>query len=134
VSHASRGSQSDSHSNSPTARRSTASSAREPSRGGPARAIGDVLPAALRGMGLPSRAQARRVFDAWARVADASWGSRAAPVSIQRGTLIVGVSSASLREDLVQFHAERLLGDLKRLLPADRVIAVRFVAAGEDSK
>jgi hypothetical protein len=93
-----------------------------------------VLPAALRGMGLPSRAQARRFFEAWARVADASWAGRASPVSLQRGTLLIGVSSAPLRDELARFHAERLLGELHRLLPDDRVIAVRFVAAGEDSK
>jgi len=104
---------------------------REPARGGPARPIGDVVPSALRGMGLPSRAQTRRVFDAWARVADPSWRDLAAPISLRQGTLLVGVSSAPLRDELARFRAAALLAALRAALPDDRLIAVRFVAASE---
>jgi hypothetical protein len=83
-------------------------------------------------MGVPSQAQVRRFADAWSTVADRGWAGRAAPVSFVRGTLVVAVTSAPLRERLAQFESERLLLALKERLPNDRVIAVRFVAAGED--
>ncbi len=107
---------------------------REPPRGGPARPIGDVVPAAIRGMALPPRAQVHRIQEAWTRVADPAWGARAVPVSLSHGTLFVGVSSASLRDELARFHAERLLRALVTQLPTDRVVALRFVATAEEPK
>ncbi|MFO0934095.1 MAG: DUF721 domain-containing protein [Planctomycetota bacterium] len=114
--------------------RGTSPERREPPRGGPARLIGDVVPAAIRGMALPPRAQVHRIQEAWARVADPSWGARAVPVSLSHGTLFVGVSSASLRDELARFHAERLLRALATQLPTDRVVALRFVATAEEPK
>jgi predicted nucleic acid-binding Zn ribbon protein len=102
---------------------------RESSRGGVARAIGDVLPSTLRGMGVPSRAQAQRVRTAWAGVADPAWADRTEPVSLSHGTLFVAVDSASLRDQLAQFEVKRLLDAVGRALPMERVVALRFVAA-----
>lgn len=114
--------------------RGTSPERREPPRGGPPRTIGDVVPAAIRGMALPPRAQVHRIQEAWTRVADPSWGARAVPVSLSHGTLFVGVSSASLRDELARFHAERLLRALATQLPTDRVVALRFVATAEEPK
>jgi len=50
------------------------------------------------------------------------------------GTLVVSVGSAPLRQELAQFHAERLLAALKSLLPTDPITALRFEAAGEGSR
>jgi hypothetical protein len=53
-------------------------------------------------------------------------------VRLLGGTLVVAVSSASLREELAQFHAARLLEVLKRLLPEEPIVAIRFEAGGRD--
>ena len=103
-------------------------------RGGVARPIGDFVPSALRSLGVPSRAASRRIRDAWGRVADPAWTGRTAPVRIQGGVLTIAVDSAPLREELAQFHAERLLAVLRIALTEDRLVAVRFVAGAEGSR
>ena len=104
------------------------------SRGGPARPIGDFVPSALRSLGVPSKAASRRIRDAWNRVADEAWAGRTAPVRLQGGVLTVEVDSAPLREELTQFHAERLLAVLRIALTEDRLVALRFVAGAEGSR
>jgi hypothetical protein len=84
-------------------------------------------------MGAPSRAQAKRFADAWAKVMQSGW-TGAAPQSFRHGTLVVGVASASLRDRLARFEAESLLARLQALLPADRVIALRFVATADEPR
>lgn len=104
------------------------------SRGGPARPIGDLLGGALRALGVPSKAVTKRVLSAWERVADPAWRGVAMPHRWTAGTLVVAVASAPLRQELAQFHAERLLAALKSLLPDDPITALRFEAAGEGSR
>ena len=101
------------------------------SRGGQPRPIGDLLGGALRSLGVPSKSVTRRVLSAWERVADPAWRGIATPPRLMAGTLIVSVGSAPLRQELAQFHAERLLAALKSLLPDDPITALRFEAAGE---
>jgi len=97
-----------------------------PARGGPARPVGALVSGALRSLGVPSRAAGRRVLDAWRIVADAAWAGRAAPTRLLGGTLVVTVSSAPLREELAQFHAERLLDAMRRSLPDVPLAGIRF--------
>ena len=97
-------------------------------RGGPAKAIGDVLPGALRALGVPSRAASRRVAGAWKQIADRAWLGRAAPVRLEGGVLVVAVESAPLREELAQFHAERLRSALRSALPEETIVSIRFEA------
>lgn len=104
---------------------------RSKDRGGPARPVGDLLGGVLKSLGVASRAQARRVREAWARAADPAWAGRAAPVSLRDGVLLVSVSSAPLREELTHFHAERLLRALQASLPAEHLSSLRFVAGAE---
>jgi hypothetical protein len=112
--------------------RPTASRASPATRGGPARPIGESLSGALRSLGVPTRAASRRVRAAWETAADPAWRGLAAPVRLIGGILVVAVSSASLREELAQFHAPRLLEVLKRLLPEEPIAAIRFEAGGRD--
>lgn len=107
---------------------------REPARGGPARAIGQVLPTAMRGLGLPPRALVHRVEEAWKAVADPAWAARTRIVALQHGTLLVGVASAPLRDELARFHAERLLEAMRARLTKDPLVALRFVAAAEEPR
>ena len=91
-----------------------------------AQPIGDLVSGALRGLGVPSRAVSRRLFEAWTECADPVWANRARPIRLFGGVLVVGVSSASLRLELAQFHAERLLAALRARLPKDPITALRF--------
>ncbi len=95
-------------------------------RGGPAKPIGEGVDSALRALGVPSKALSRRVRAAWARAADPAWRGVAEPERVQAGVLVVAVSSSSLREELAQFHAQRLLAVLKGLLPEDPLVGLRF--------
>lgn len=95
-------------------------------RGGAPRAIGELVTGALRGLGVPSRAVSRRLQAAWIDVADPAWAGRARPVRCVGGALVVGVSSAPLRLELAEFHAERLLAALRARLPDDPITSLRF--------
>lgn len=117
-----------------TKARPSSPAGKAPQRGGPPRAIGEVLPAAMRGMGLPSRAVVHRVVAAWSEVVGPAWASRTTPLSLANGTLFIGVPSAPLRDELARFHAERLLAELSARLPLDRVAALRFVATAEEAR
>lgn len=88
--------------------------------------IGDLLPGALKSLGVPGKALSRRVTDAWAAVADPAWAGRARPLRLLGGALVVGVASAPLRQELTQFHAERLLAALRAYLPKDPITSLRF--------
>jgi hypothetical protein len=68
----------------------------------------------------------RRLEDAWARAADPAWRGDARLRSLVGGVLEVGVSSSSLREELAQFHGERLLAVLRAALPDLGLASLRF--------
>ena len=88
--------------------------------------IGELVSGALRGLGVPSRAVSRRLNDAWTEIADPAWAGRARPLRLFGGALVVAVTSASLRLELAQFHAERLLAALRARLPKDPITSLRF--------
>lgn len=106
-----------------------------PSSGGfrGAQPIGDLVSGALRGLGVPSRAVSRRLNDAWIEIADPAWANRARPLRLFGGVLVVGVTSASLRLELAQFHAERLLAALRARLPNDPITALRFSSESDSA-
>jgi hypothetical protein len=91
--------------------------------------VGDSVRRALRSLGVPSKAASARVRAAWAAIADPEWAGRAEPQSLTGGVLVVGVASASLRHDLAQYHAARLLDSLRATLPAEGIAALRFEPA-----
>ncbi len=104
-----------------------------PKGGRPAQAIGDLVSGALRGLGVPSRAVSRRLNQAWVDVADPAWAGRARPLRLFGGTLVVAVTSAPLRLELTQFHAERLLAALRARLPKDPITSLRFSPDSESA-
>ena len=91
-------------------------------------AIGDLVAPALRELGLPSARLTRRVRDAWALAAASSWRDETVPLRLIGGVLVVGVRSAALRQEIAQFHRERLLSVLKAALPDVSLVALRFTA------
>ena len=93
-----------------------------------AKAVGDLVLSALRDLGMPSRRLTQKVHAAWERAADPAWAGKAVPIKLVGGVLVVGVSSASLRQELTQFHRDRLLSVLKAALPDQPLVGLRFTA------
>ena len=93
-----------------------------------AQPIGDLVMSALKDLGMPSRRLAQRVEAAWERAADPAWSEQAVPLRLVGGVLVVGVTSASLRQELTQFHRDRLLSVLQAALPERSIVDLRFTA------
>jgi len=96
-------------------------------------AVGDLVAPALRELGVPSRRLTRRVEDAWRLAADPAWRDQVRPLRLVGGVLVVSVRSAALRQELAQFHRERLLAVLKTALPDVALVGLRFTAEPADS-
>jgi hypothetical protein len=95
---------------------------------------GDLVAAALKDLGLPSRRISDRLRRVWAMVADPAWADRVRLRSFDGGILEVGVDSAPLREELVQFHRERLLEAVQTALGEVPVVGLRFVMDGSANR
>jgi hypothetical protein len=89
--------------------------------------VDQVLPSVLRSLGVPSRSVTRQVVEAWERAADERWRAETAPRSLVVGVLVVGVASSSLRQELQEFHRERLLAVLRASLPKVPIARLHFV-------
>ena len=89
-------------------------------------AIGDLLGPALRELGMPSARLTSRILGAWQQIADPRWRDQVVPRAFTGGVLVVGVSSASLRQELAQFHRARLLEVLQAALPDVALVGLRF--------
>lgn len=96
----------------------------------PARA-GELVSRVLKDLGVPSRRVGDKLERAWAAAADPAWLSRTRLRRIEGGVLEIGVTSAPLREELAQFHQERLLEVLKTALPDVPLIGLYFVLAAD---
>ena len=83
---------------------------------------------ALRDLGMPSQRLTKRVHAAWERAVDAAWAGETLPLNLVGGVLVVGVRSASLRQELTQFHRDRLLSVMKAALPDVSLVGLRFTA------
>ena len=91
-------------------------------------AVGDIVPSALRELGIPSARLSRRVREAWDRAVDPGWRGQTSPHRLEGGVLVIGVRSASLRQELTMFHRDRLLSVLRAALPDVPLVALRFQA------
>ena len=88
--------------------------------------MGDLLGPALKALGMPSARLSSRVHAAWKQAADPAWADHVTPRAFTGGVLVLGVSSASLRQELAQFHRERLLRVLQAALPDVSLVGLRF--------
>jgi hypothetical protein len=100
-------------------------------------AVGDLLGPALKALGMPSARLTGRVLAAWQQIADPAWAEQVIPRAFTGGVLVLGVSSSSLRQELAQFHRERLLNVMQVALPDVSLVGLRFTTesaapAGED--
>jgi hypothetical protein len=93
---------------------------------------GELVAGALKEMGVPSRAVGERLTQAWSQACDPSWVAHTRVRSHLGGVMEVAVDSASLREELAQFHRERLLGVLQTSMSGFPLIGIRFTLEGSN--
>jgi hypothetical protein len=91
------------------------------------RQVGEFVSSALRDLGLPSRSVSTRLVRAWSMVCEPAWSTYTHVRRYEGGVLEIGVTSAPLREELVHFHQDRLLGLIQTALTELPVVALRFV-------
>jgi len=96
------------------------------------RAVGDLVSGALKDLGVPSMRVTERLRTAWATASEESWRERTRLRRLEGGVLEVGVSSAVLRDELANFHKDRLLAVLRAALPDVPLIGMRFVTDPAD--
>jgi hypothetical protein len=82
---------------------------------------------------MPSAALTQRVERAWTTVRDPRWADRTRLIGIEGGSLTIGVSSSALRQELAQFHRDRLLGVLRAALPDTPLVGIRFTLISDSS-
>lgn len=93
---------------------------------------GELVAGALKEMGVPSRAVNERLIKAWSQACDPAWLEHTRVRSHLGGVMEIAVDSASLREELAQFHRERLLGVLQTSMSGSPLIGVRFTLEGSN--
>jgi hypothetical protein len=101
----------------------------KPKRPGGTVRVDQVLPYVLKSFGIPSQNVTRQVLDAWERAADERWRSETTPHFLSAGVLVIGVTSSALRQELQEFHRERLLQVMKAALPKVPIVKLHFVEA-----
>lgn len=91
--------------------------------------IGENLDELLQRLGLPAADAVQRLMSQWAQLAAEPWASRARPVGLQRGELVVEVTDGATAS-LLKYQCGELLERLERGLGARFVDAVRIRLAG----
>ena len=96
------------------------------------RVVSDLMAGALKDLGVPSMRVTQKLQRAWEACAEESWVGRTRLRRLEGGVLDVGVSSAALRDELANFHKDRLLAVLRTALPDVPLIGMRFVTDPAD--
>ena len=96
------------------------------------RSAAELLPRALRSLGIPSARVTEKLRSAWSAACEETWRGRTLLRRLEGGVLEVGVSSAALRDELTNYHRGRLLTVLRAALPDVPLVAIRFVSDPAD--
>ena len=96
--------------------------------------VGDLLGGALRSLGVPSSRITEAIRDAWHAAAADAWRGHTTLRRLEGGVLEIGVRSEALRDELTNFHRERLLAVLRAALPGTPLIGMRFVSDPADGE
>jgi hypothetical protein len=91
--------------------------------------IGDGLEGMLHSLGLPPPGVLDRLTGEWAALAGEPWGSRAEPVALQRGELLVEVADGATAS-LLRYQVPGLVDRLEGALGARLVDTVKIRLRG----
>jgi len=94
--------------------------------------VGDLMSGALKELGVPSLRVTQKLQMAWNSATEESWGGRTRLRRLEGGILEVGVSSSALRDELANFHKDRLMAVLRTALPDTPLIGIRFMTDPAD--
>ena len=94
--------------------------------------LGDFMSGALKELGVPSMRVTQRLKTAWHDAAEEAWRDRTRLRRLEGGILHVGVASAALRDELANFHKDRLMAVLRTALPDTPLIGIRFMSDPAD--
>lgn len=93
-----------------------------------ARSASELVGGALRSLGLPSVKVTDKLTRAWDAACEDTWRGRTSLRRLEGGVLEVGVDSEALRDELSNFHRERLLAVLRAALPDVPLVGIRFLS------
>ena len=82
----------------------------------------------MRSLGIPSVKVSEKLTQAWDAAADDAWRHQTGLRRLEGGVLEVGVTSDALRDELTNFHRERLLAVLRAALPDVPLVGIRFLS------
>ena len=95
------------------------------------RSLGEAISELIRARGLARRNSDRQLSELWKQAA----GDRIAAVTrvegLKRGVLQISVSNAAMLNELVSFHRQNLLKQLKSLDEKQRIQNIKFRLRGE---
>ncbi len=92
-----------------------------------ARSASELIGGAMRSLGIPSMKVSDKLMQAWDATADDAWRHQTSLRRLEGGVLEVGVASDALRDELTNFHRERLLAVLRAALPDVPLVGIRFL-------
>ena len=93
-----------------------------------ARSASELIGGAMRSLGIPSVKVSEKLTLAWDAAADDAWRHQTGLRRLEGGVLEVGVTSDALRDELTNFHRERLLAVLRAALPDVPLVGIRFLS------
>ena len=91
---------------------------------GPGR-IADIIPAALRLMGLEGRMDEGRLVKEWRHIVGDLIASKSSPLEIRDGTLVVEVRDNSWMQE-IRFHQKRIIDKINEKFPELGITAIRL--------
>jgi hypothetical protein len=94
------------------------------------RAIGDLVPGVLKGIGLERKQAELEILKVWNNLMDPVVAQHARPVNIVKGTLFVSVDSSVWLDEIVRYRRREILQRLRHSFGPDLIQRISFRAGG----
>jgi hypothetical protein len=90
------------------------------------KAIGDVVPGVLKGLGLERKQSELEILKVWNNLMDPTIVAHAKPAGLAKGTLFVSVDSNVWLDEIVRYRRREILQRLKHSFGPDLVQRISF--------
>jgi hypothetical protein len=90
------------------------------------KAIGDVVPGVLKGIGLERKQSQLEILKVWNNLMDPTVVAHAKPVGLAKGTLFVNVDSNVWLDEIVRYRRHEILQRLRHSFGPDLVQRISF--------